>query len=120
MRSDLDDARQKTTSWADNLGGKVSSLLGGAVVGAATAAGAAVVGIGAAAFSTASQLDEAADRAQASLGATDEKAAALKETIASVYKNNFGDDIGDVGDSVVAIEQAFQRVGGVARNELGA
>ena len=120
LRSDLDDARQKTTSWADNLGGKVSSLLGGAVVGAATAAGAAVVGIGAAAFSTASQLDEAADRAQASLGATDEKAAALKETIASVYKNNFGDDIGDVGDSVVAIEQAFQRVGGVARNELGA
>lgn len=119
LRNDLEDARQKTTSWAQNLGGKVTGFLGGAVAAGATAAAAAVVGIGASAFSAASQFDEANKRMTTQLGLSDDLAKAYGDTVKNIYGNNFGDDIKDVAESVSEVDRAFARIDYAGIEEAG-
>lgn len=115
LRNDLDDAKKETTSWAKNLGGTVSKFVGGAVIAGAAAAGAAVVGIGKAAFDTAGQFSTAQKLMQSQLGATDERAAELGQTVKNIFANNFGNDIADVAESVSTVERAYSRLGESAR-----
>lgn len=42
---------------------------------------------------------------QTQTGATDEEMSALKDTMNSIYADNFGDDINDVADSMALVEQ---------------
>lgn len=118
LKKGLDEARGVTESWANNLGSKVTAVLGGVVAAGATAAAGAIVGIGAAAFSASKDFDEAQKRLQSQLGATDAEAAALGETVKGVFANNFGDDINDVADSVLAVEQSFQRLGDMSQKAI--
>lgn len=117
LKGDLDGAQGQVTSWAGNLGGKISGLLGGAVLAGVGAATAAVVGIGTAAFTAASDFDAATKKMQSSLGLTDTAAAGFKETMQNIFANNFGNDIEDVADSLTKVEAAFGRIGGTESYE---
>lgn len=112
LRNDLEDARKQTQTWATNLGGKVSSLLGGALAVGASAAAGAIVGIGTAAFSTASEVEAGQKKIQSQLGLTAEQAERYGDSIKNIYANNFGDNLTDVAQSLTEVEAAFTRIGG--------
>ncbi|MEZ4614083.1 MAG: phage tail tape measure protein [Caldilineaceae bacterium] len=90
----------------------MTGLIGGAVVGATTAAAGAIVGMGAAAFSASSQFDAATKKMQSQLDLNAQGAENFRQTLEKVYSNNFGDSIDDVADSITKVEQAFGRLGG--------
>lgn len=96
LLSDLDNAEKKTTSAVGNM----AKMFTGALVAGVAVAGAAIVGIGKTAFDVATDLDSATDQIGASLGLGADEAKAYGEAIKSVYGDNFGDSITDVGAAV--------------------
>lgn len=105
LEDGLKDAEKETRGWASNLGDTTKTLLTGAIVGGATVAAGAVVGIGAAAFTASSNLRDATNNIQAQLGATEEEAQRLGDVAHAVWRNNFGDDIGEAAAAVGLIRQ---------------
>lgn len=96
LSSDLDSAETKTKGFAGNA----TALIGGAVAGAAVAAGAAIIGIGAAALDVSSDTRQAAGDIAASLGLPIEEAEKFAEVARRVYGNNFADSVTDAADAV--------------------
>lgn len=95
----LDQAKVKTQSFASQATG----LIGGAVAGAAVAAGAAIIGIGTAAFDVSTQTQEAAGNIAASLGLPLAEAEKFADVARRVYGNNFADSVTDAGDAVAEL-----------------
>lgn len=119
--SDLKSATKATDSFVDGVAkgsGKVDaaaggmskafSLVGPAIVTGAALAITAVAGIGAAAFGVASDINQAGNDMQASLGVTAEEAARLSDTVLDVWGNNFGDSIKDVSDGIIVVRQQMK------------
>lgn len=73
--------------------------------GVAAAAGAAVVGTGVKAVSTAIDIDSALNQLRASTGATSEETEKYKKVMEDVYANNFGDNFGDIGNTISEIRK---------------
>lgn len=99
--------------------GRVGNVIGGVlktgVVLGAAAAVTAVVGIGAAAFGVANEMKSATNNIQADLGTTREEAERLGDVAVQVFKNNFGDSIGEAGEAVSAIRK---QLGEMSATEL--
>lgn len=125
---DLKNATRATDSFVDGTvkgSGKVDaaaggmskafSLVGPAIAGGAALAITAVAGIAAAAFGTASDVNQAANDMQASLGVTAEEAARLGDMALDVWGGNWGSSIKDVSDSIITVRQQMK---GLADNEL--
>lgn len=108
LQAGLDSAKGKVTSFASGMSG----LVGGAVLGGVTALAGAVVGVGAAAFNAASDFDAAQKKIQSQLGLTEDQAAKAGKAVQDIFKNNFGESIEDVAQSVTEVEQAFAKLGG--------
>lgn len=87
LEDDLKDSEKKTTSWAQNLSGKVGGFLGGALKVGVAGAAAAVVGIGTAAFAAGMQMDEAMDTIAISTGATGEALEGLGDDFRAVFRS---------------------------------
>lgn len=96
LSADLDTAKGKVSGFASNA----TQLIGGAVAGAAVAAGAAILAIGKGAFDVSVDTQEAAGNMAASLGIPIEEAEKFAEVAKRVYGNNFADSIGDAATAV--------------------
>lgn len=114
----LEGAKKKTTSWASGLGSKVGLLAGGAILAGATAAVGGIAAIGAAAFDTGNAIDTAVGKAQSQLGNMMSDSIEMGEAIKSVYGNNFGDSIEDVGQAISDTMQQMDRFGTMTQEEL--
>ena len=77
-------------------------------VAAGAAGAAAITGIGVATVNTATDIDSAMNQLQASTGATAEETEKYRQVMESVYKNNYGDSFGDIGE---AISQVTKNLG---------
>lgn len=138
----LEDTAEKTSEEAanafENLGGVISSSLGDAVgslplagqigeltkglsgtqavaIGAGAAAGGALISIGGAAVSAATDIDTAMNQLQASTGATAEESEKYRQVMEAIYKNNYGESFGDIGD---AISQVTKNLGEMEQTSL--
>jgi hypothetical protein len=104
LEDSLDGAKQKTTS----AGADIAKVLGGVIVGGATLAAGAIFAIGTKAFDVATSIDSATDQIGASLGLTADEAAKFGDVIKTVYGDNWGDSIEDVG---AAVENVAKQLG---------
>lgn len=77
-------------------------------VAAGAAGAAAIAGVGVAAVNTAVDIDSAMNQLQSSTGATTEETEKYRQVMESVYKNNYGDGFGDIGE---AISQVTKNLG---------
>lgn len=134
----VEDTTEKAASAFGNLGNVISSSLGDAVnkipltgkigeltqglsgtqavaIGAGVAAGGALIGIGGAAVSAATDIDSAMNQLQASTGATAEETEKYRQVMEDVYKNNYGESFGDIGD---AISQVTKNLGEMDQTSL--
>lgn len=110
----LGEAKDKVTTGFGSIAGSVGPILGGAVVAGVAAATTAVVAIGAAAIDVASQMDASQRDIQAQLGKTAAEAELSADSVRSIYGQNFGADIADVTESLIAVEQQFASLGDVS------
>lgn len=101
---DLDSAEKKSESASISM----AKTLGTAIAGGAAIAGAAILAIGGKAWDVASEIDAATDQIGASLGLGADEAKAYGEAIKSVYGDNFGDSIGDVGEAVEEVAKQLK------------
>lgn len=120
LDSGFDAAEGQTNSRLSNLGGVVSSALTGVVLAAVAAVVAAIVGIGVAAFDVASQFQGATASIQAQLGLTAEEAQRLGGVVEEVYRNNFGESIAEVGETVAQVVRQLSDLGVTAEGEIQA
>jgi hypothetical protein len=99
LSSDLDNAEGKTKGFASTA----TNLIGGAVAGAAVAAGAAIIGIGTAAFNVSNDTATAAANMAANLGLPIAEAERFADVAKQVYGNAFADSVGDAADAVTLV-----------------
>ena len=108
----------------DNASGKLGkvgsalSSLGPIATTGALAVGAALVGVGMHASNLASQVEQASAKMATQLALTDEQAGQFEGTMRDIYANNFGSSFEDIADSLVTVEQGFERIGGLAPDQL--
>lgn len=98
--------------------GKALSSIGPIAATGALAVGAALVGVGMRASNLASQVEQASAKMQTQLGLTDERAGEFEQTMRDIYADNSGDSFADVAESLVTVEQGFERIGGLAPGQL--
>ena len=141
VKSGFDDAKQIAADGADAAGDAATSALGeslggaeavagdaGAAAGAsfgdklllgiggaAALIGTALVGIGIAAFGMATDVNQSTNDIQAAFGTTREEAEALSDVAVAVFGNNFGDNMSDVTESLIAVRQQMR---GLADEDL--
>lgn len=111
------DADDKASGKLGNVGKALSSLGGIAATGG-LAVGAALVGVGLQASNLASQVEQSTAKMATQLGLTDDEASRFEETMRDIYANNSGESFEDVAASLVAVEQGFERIGGLAPDQL--
>ncbi len=104
---DLDESRKSTESWSGRIADGIGIALGGAIVGAAQKGIAAIGQVGAAVFELSSGTATASNDLQAALGLTQDEAEHLGEIARGVWKNNFGEDIGDAAAAVGLVRQTL-------------
>lgn len=111
----LDEGKKRTDSAFKNM----AKLATGALAGGFLAIGAGLAGIGAAAFDVSGQVQQATKGIQTQLAITADEAETLGGVAQDVWKNNFGENIEDVADSLVTVRQNMDRFGEMAEAELG-
>jgi hypothetical protein len=104
LNKGLDGAKKNVGSFSTNA----TKLIGGAVAGAAVAAGAAILAIGKGAFDVSVETEAAANQMAASLGLPIEEAEKFAEVAKRVYGNNFAES---VGDAAIAVEGLAKQLG---------
>jgi phage-related minor tail protein len=102
-------------SWAADWGKKVSAALSAAFMIGVVLVVTALASIGAAAFTVASDINNATVDIQSQLGATGEEAERLGNIAADVWGNNFAGSIGEAADALV---QVRQQLGDLSDQEL--
>lgn len=116
-------AASKWTKFGDKMekGGERLSKIGGKMQGIGTGltAGltAPITAFGTASTKTALDFDQAQGKMQAQLGLTKEEAAQLGDVARKVWKNNFGENIGEATEAVAGIRQMM---GDLSEEELQA
>ena len=98
--SGLKDADNIAQGWAGKLGGAVSGLLKGALLGGTAALVAGVISVGAAAFDVSTQVDTATADIAASLRVPTAEAERFADVARRVYGNNFADSVTDAAEGV--------------------
>lgn len=72
-------------------------------IGASAAVGTAVAGISVKAVSLANDIDAALNQLKASTGATAKETEKYRVVMESVYKNNYGESFGDIGEAIAQV-----------------
>lgn len=118
----LDDAMTTGGKGVAGMGGALAGLVSpaGLALGAVTAIGGAMVVTGAHAMDLAGQVETSAALMQSQLALTDEQAVAFEGTMRELYAANYGESYEDIADTLVAVEQGFARIGGLAPGEMQA
>lgn len=111
----LDQATSGGISWAGDWGKKVGSVLSTAFLAGVAIVITALATIGAAAFSVASDIQNATVDIQSQLGATGEEAERLGNIAADVWGNNFAGSIGEAADALVLVRR---QLGDLSDQEL--
>lgn len=101
LSGDLDNAKGKASSFA----GTATQLIGGAVAGAAVAAGAAILAIGKGAFDVSADTKQAASDMAASLGLPLAEAEKFADVARTVYGKNLGESVGEAAKAVGLLAQ---------------
>jgi len=104
----LDDAREKTERWSNKLGKTTSMLVGGVVIGAATAAATAITAIGVSALNVSKDTEKAAAAMAASLAIPRDEAEELANVARNIYGNNFAESVTDAGDAVANVVRTLK------------
>ncbi|MEZ4684202.1 MAG: phage tail tape measure protein, partial [Caldilineaceae bacterium] len=104
----LDDAREKTERWGNKLGKTTKMLVGGVVIGAATAAATAITAIGVSAFNVSRETEKAAAAMAAALNIPREEAEQFADVARNIYGNNFADSVTDAGDAVASVVRTLK------------
>ena len=108
--NDVETHQSKWKTMASNIGGGLKT----AIVGGIAAIGVAVVGMGIAGVKSADELQKALNGIQAESGLADEMMVGMKDTMLSIYNNNFGDSFEDIGSAISEIKKQT----GLAGKEL--
>lgn len=111
----VDDLGDKGTKASGAMGG-LASVLGGPVLAAAGVVVGALLGVGTAAFSMASDMDDALRTLRAQLGLTQTQAQDLKPMIEDVFSSGL---VSSANEGAHAIAIARQQFRGLADEELG-
>ena len=106
---ELKKAEEKAGTFKEKLG-----KLGGAAEGAAKALGAGFVAAATYATKFETDCDKALNTVITQTGAADSEVEGLEETLLSIYKDNFGEDINDIATAMAAVKQQT----GLADEEL--
>lgn len=110
--SELDDglgkAKTKTEGWAGGMAATAGKVLGGVVLGAATAAAGAVTAIGVAAFNVSKDTEAAAASIAASLNIPREEAEKFADVAKAVYGNNFAGSVSEAGAAVAEVTRQLK------------
>lgn len=114
----LGQAKQRTTAWASEVGTQVARFAGAAVVGGVVAVTTGIIGIGVAAFDAASQVDTATKSIETKLSSLQTEAHDFGSIVRTVYGNNFGGSIEDVGQAIVDVSQQMDRMGTMTDEQL--
>ena len=117
MNEELGDTEEESQKATEGLE-KSSSKLGGIAsgIGAGLAAmGAGAVAIGGAAIKSASEVNEASRILSSSLSLTGEELERYNRITEEVYKNNFGDSLKDISETLALIRQ---QIGDMSDEEL--
>lgn len=123
-KDELDKTLAGAKAKVSNFGATMKSTITNAFGTALKVGGAAIVGtvlaVGTAMLSTENQFRTSTNAIQSALGLTDEAAQGVGQSMRDVWANNFGESIKDVEQSIIAVEGALQRVGGVSNDQLTA
>lgn len=138
LEDEIEDTANNAEKAFGNLGDAISESLGNAAgnlplmdqvgalskglsgttavaIGAGVAAGGALAGIGSAAVGAATDIDSAMNQLQASTGATAEETEKYRQVMENVYKGNYGENFGDIGE---AISQVTKNLGEMDKASL--
>lgn len=102
----LDNAGQELTDFKDNNADTFDAIKNGVV-----ALGAGAVAVASYATMLSTEFDKAFNGLQAQTGATAEEMAILEESAENLYKNNLGESIQDVADSMAIVKQQTKLTG---------
>lgn len=110
----LDDAFGGSIKNAGAFGITLGDLMSpmGLVTAGVTAIGGALVATGAHAMDLASQVESSTALMTTQLGLSEVGAANFEATMRSIYENNYGESFETIAADMVAVEQAFGRIGG--------
>lgn len=97
----------------DALGSLPAGVAGPAALVGAAAAGAIVVG-----FSGALERGQLQSQFEAALGVGESESARLGATAGSIYAQNWGESVAQVGDAITLVQQNFAGVGDLSEAEL--
>ena len=92
--------------------------LGDAFSTGGLALGGALIGVGIQASQLASQVEQSTAKMTTQLALTDEEASRFEQTMRDIYADNSGESFADVAESLVTVEQGFERIGGLAPEAL--
>ena len=102
----LDNAGQELTDFKDNNADTFDAIKNGVI-----ALGAGAVAVASYATMLSTEFDKAFNGLQAQTGATAEEMALLEESAENLYKNNLGESIQDVADSMAIVKQQTKLTG---------
>ena len=106
LRTEVDKASAKIKAFGDSGGAATESIQKGignvtkVVAASAAALGLAVVGVGAKAVSFSDDLQKSLNGVQTATGTADGEMQGLRDSMLSIYNNNFGDDFADIGEAM--------------------
>lgn len=115
LEAGLGEAESTTQGRLGGLAESLKGSLGLAFAGVGVALVGALAGVGVAAFDTAAQFRDAQGQMQAQLGVTADEAAALGDVARTVFGDNFGASVEDVGQSIIEVRQQMK---GLSDDEL--
>jgi len=98
-----------------SFGKTVGNIAGGIGATALVGTTAAVTAVGAAAIGVSNDIDTALGELASQLGLTEAEAAAYERTMKGVFANNFGEDFGDIAETIATVER---NLGKLSSNEL--
>ena len=113
VRASLDKLREDMLSAQDEAkkgGNKLADIAkagGKAIAGGFAVVGGAAIAAGGYGVNLANDMDVALNSIAAKTGATDDEMQGFRDTLESIYQNNYGDSLQDVADVMSVVNQQF-------------
>lgn len=116
LQKTLKETEGEVKGWSSGVAGNIKAALTGALVGGGVAIAGGLAAAGVAAFGMAQETKQATNDMQASLGLTAEEAQRLGGVAREVFKNNFGDSI---GEATAVLGELRKQLGGMEMDDAG-
>lgn len=120
IKETIDNLKAEGQRFGQSFGSTIKTAATGAIIGGAALATTAIVGMGVAALDVSGDAKVATDRIVAQYGLQEQKAQEINESIKSIYANNFGESVEDVGESLGQTIEQMERLGEVSQEVLEA